>query len=70
MFLYYDIQWSRRPTIGFSAGDGVNYYNVPESLITTDGVRNFYSTSNVGIPGMYLYRVDLDPCTYIIITLK
>ena len=54
MFLYHDIQWSSGTTIGFNAGDGVNYYTVPESL-STDGVLNLDSTSNVGIPGMYIY---------------
>ena len=63
MFLYHDIQWSSRyTTIGFNAGDGFHYFTIPESL-TTDGVLNLDSTSNVGIPGMYIYRVDQDPCT-------
>ena len=64
MFLYHDIQWSSgTTTIGFNAGDGVHYYIIPESL-TTDGVLNLDNISNVGIPGMYIYRVDQDPCTY------
>ena len=63
MFLYHDIQWSRRTTIGFNAGDRVHYYTVPESL-TANSVLNLDNTSNVGIPGMYIYRVDQDPCTY------
>ena len=68
MFLYHDIQWSSvyyiyGATIGFNAGDGVHYYTVPES-VTADGVLNLDNTSNVGIPGMYIYRVDQDPCTY------
>ena len=63
MFLYHDIQWSSDTTIGFNAGDRVNSFTVPESL-TADGVLNLDSTSNVGIPGMYIYRVDQDPCTY------
>ena len=63
MFLYHDIQWSHRTTIGFNAGDGVNSYTIPESL-TAYSVLNLDHTSNVGIPGMYLYRVDLDPCKY------
>ena len=63
MFLYHDIQWSSHTTIGFNAGDGVHHYTVPESL-TADNVLNLDNTSNVGIPGMYIYRVDQDPCTY------
>ena len=63
MFLYHDIQWSSGTTIGFNAGDGLHYYTIPESL-TTDGVLNLDNTSNVGIPGMYIYRVDQDLCTF------
>ena len=63
LFLYHDIKWSIATLIGFNVGDGVNYYIVPESL-TADGVLNLDSTSNVGIPGMYIYRVDQDPCMY------
>ena len=69
MFLYHDIQWTSRTTIGFNAGDGVHYYTVPESLVANN-VLNLDNTSNVGIPGMYIYRVDQDPCAcnyYIII---
>ena len=68
MFLYHDIQWSSFTVIGFNAGDGDHYYNVPESL-TADDVLNIDSTSNVRIPGIYIYRVDEEPCTYNI-TLK
>ena len=63
MFLYHDIQWSSGTTIGFNAGDGVNYFTVPESL-TANSVLNLDNTSNVDIPGLYIYRVDQDPCTY------
>ena len=63
MFLYHEIQRSVVTIIGFNAGDGVNYFTVPESL-TTDSVLNLVHTSNVGIPGMYIYRVDQDPCMY------
>ena len=58
MFLYHDIQSSWHTKIGFNAG--VNNFIVPESL-TADGVLNIDNTSNVGIPGMYIYRVDY-PC--------
>ena len=63
LFLYHDIQWSRVTIIGFNAGDGVKSFTVPESL-TANSVLNLDSTSNVDIPGMYIYRVDQDPCTY------
>ena len=34
LFLYQDIQWSRNryTAIGFSAGDRVRYFNLPESV--------------------------------------
>ena len=63
MFLYHDIQWSSDTTVGFNAGDGFNYFTLPQS-VTADGILNLDNTSNVGIPGMYIYRVDQDPCTY------
>ena len=70
MFLYHDIQWrTSDTTIGFNAGDGFNYYTVPDST-TADGVLNLDSTSNVGIPGIYIYRVDQDPCTYRFMCMK
>ena len=59
-FLYEDIQWSGiffSTTIGFNAGDGVRSFTLPESL-TAEGVLNLENTSNVGIPGVYIFRVD------------
>ena len=57
-FLYEDIQWSgTNTTIGFNAGDGVRSFTLPESL-TAEGVLNLENTSNVGIPGVYIFRVD------------
>lgn len=67
MFLYHETQIQRGSgftEIGFSNGDGVLSYAVPESL-TDDGILNLVHTSNVGTPGMYIYRVDQDPCTYV-----
>ena len=64
MFLYHDIQSdSGVTTIGFNAGDGVNFITVPESL-TVEGVLNLTNTSNVGLPGVYIYRVDQAPRNY------
>ena len=65
MFLYQDIQWTSDTAIGFNGGDEVYYFIVPESR-TADGVLNLNNTSNVGIPGMYIYRVDQDSCMSII----
>ena len=58
MFLYEDIQWgSAQTTIGFNAGDRSQSITLPESL-TTEGVLNLENTTNVGIPGVYIFRVD------------
>ena len=58
MFLYEDIEWgSNQTTIGFNAGDRFQSITLPESL-TTEGVLNLENTTNVGIPGVYIFRVD------------
>ena len=58
MFLYEDIQWGRaETTIGFYAGDRVQTITLPESLFA-EGVLNLASTTNVEIPGVYIFRVD------------
>lgn len=43
--------------VGFNAGDGVNYYAVNGSM--TDSVLNLPQMSNIGIPGKFVFRVDL-----------
>jgi hypothetical protein len=66
-FLYEDIQWfegaseigSLNTTIGFNAGDGIRSFTLPDSL-TADGILNLDSTSNVGRPGVYMFRVDTE----------
>ena len=57
-FLYDDIQWtnSGRALAGINAGDGVRSVTLPESL--SDDIRNLVTTSNVGVDGMWMYRVD------------
>lgn len=42
--------------MGYNAGDGIHYYNHPQSF-TTDLV-NVFSTSNVDIPGVWIFRLD------------
>ena len=57
LFLYLDIEWgSSSTTIGFNAGDQGRFFTLPESL--TNGVLDLESTSNVGTPGMYVFRID------------
>ena len=51
-----DIQWGNGANIGFSAGDGTSSFMVPGAL--TNQVLNIDEGSNVGVTGVYIYRVD------------
>ncbi len=42
--------------IGFNAGDGVNSYTLP--LSQTTGVVNITKTSNIGLPGAWVFLVS------------
>ncbi len=42
--------------VGFSAGDGIRYTKVAGSR--TDAIINITQTSNVAVPGVWIYRVD------------
>jgi hypothetical protein len=73
MYLYKELQWSGPQsstppslphmetgpaTAGVNAGDRMNGYNVtndPENMINLKLV----SMSNVGVPGLFIYRIDL-----------
>ena len=41
---------------GFNAGDGVNFEMIPDSA--TEDIVNISRTSNIGKPGVWLFRVD------------
>jgi hypothetical protein len=41
---------------GFNAGDGARFFSIPGSQ--TSAILNVYNTSNVGIPGVWTFRVD------------
>ena len=64
IFLYADglIQWSLGTSssihaqAGFNAGDGVRATTISGSQ--TPEIVNITSTSNIGVPGKYLYRVE------------
>ena len=58
MFLYADgkIQWENGALAGINAVDGVNYVTIPGSL--TPSIINITQTSNVGIPGVWMFKVD------------
>ena len=56
-FIYGDIQSGAGANIGFNAGDGTRSFMVPGAL--TNQVLNIDEGSNVGVTGVYIYRVDL-----------
>ena len=56
-FIYGDIQWGAGANIGFNAGDGTGWFMVPGAL--TNQTLNIDEGSNVGVTGVYIYRVDL-----------
>ena len=59
MFLYHDIQWGEdTSTIGFNAGDGIRSFTLSDRHTASD--LNLDSSSNVGIPGAFFFRVDQD----------
>ncbi len=57
-FLYDDIQWtdSGRALAGINGSDGVRSVTLPGS--GTEDIRNLTTTSNVGVEGVWMYRVD------------
>jgi len=64
-YLYADgeIQWANSTSsgnvsaqVGFNAGDGIRFSVVPESR--RPEIINIASTSNVDIPGVWMFRVD------------
>ena len=56
--IYQDIEWgSEDTTIGFNLGDGITSFTLPEST-TTDGVLMLENSTNVGIPGTFIFRAD------------
>ncbi|XP_035428134.1 sushi, nidogen and EGF-like domain-containing protein 1 [Cygnus atratus] len=46
---------------GFNSGDDVHYYNIPGSR--SPAVLNIGRTSNVGVPGRWIFRVDVFTAT-------
>lgn len=75
MFLYADegIQWTTGDDcpsggvnglggipaqVGFNAGDGAHFFTVPESQTTA--VINISMTSNIGVPGVWVFQVNGD----------
>lgn len=64
IFLYADdlIQWSIgtnggvHAQAGFNAGDGVRHLTINGSR--TPAIVDIETTSNIGVPGKYIFRVD------------
>ena len=63
MFLYADLQWPSgdyfygydEVLAGYNAGDQINSYTIPGS--NTLSITNIARTSNVGIPGTWIFKV-------------
>ena len=67
LFIYRDIQWSGErfavgAEIGFNIGDGYTSFRLPISL--TDRTMDVDELSNVGVPGVFAYRIDSESWTF------
>ena len=56
VFIYDDIQWGEGAQIGFNAGDGTVYFTIPGAL--SSATLNIGQMSNIGSPGLFIYKVD------------
>ena len=56
VFIYHDITWGERAQIGFNAGDGYTSFIFPEAL--SNQTLSIDERSNVGEPGVFVYRID------------
>ena len=56
VFIYDDVQWGEGAQIGFNAGDGTVYFTIPGAL--SSATLNVSQMSNVGSPGLFIYKVD------------
>ena len=43
---------------GFNAGDGERFFSIPGSQ--TSAILNVFNTTNIGVPGLWVFRVDLN----------
>ena len=63
IFLYGEIQWTaasggRQALVGVNAGDGIQQFSVSESR--TVDIINITTTSNVGVPGVWIFQLNGD----------
>ena len=56
VFLYKDIQWGIRAQIGVNAGDGYSSFSLSEAV--ADPVEDVDNRTNVGLPGVFVFRID------------
>ena len=69
MFLYADIQWAGTALAGINAGNRVNHVTISGSR--TSSILDIEETSNVGIPGIWIFKVGESKvlysyvCTYV-----
>ena len=56
MFIYDDIQWTGKAVAGINIGNGVNHVTVHGSQ--TLSMLDAEKTSNIGVPGVWIFRVD------------
>ena len=53
------MQWGGdTSTIGFNAGDGIRHFTLSDRFTSTESTLDLETSSNVGIPGVYIFRVD------------
>ena len=51
---------------GINAGDGINFFTIPGSL--TPDIINIDETSNVGMPGIWMFQVGEGTVIYVFVT--
>ena len=57
IFIYDDIQWTSRGAVaGINFGDGMHHITISGSQ--TPSIVNIAETSNVGVPGVWIFRVN------------
>ena len=56
VFIYDDIQWEYETQIGFNFGDGENFLTISQTFL--DQVLNISELTNIGNPGVFIYRLD------------
>ena len=69
IFVYDNIQWPTsggEALAGINAGDGANHITIPGSL--TPSISNIEGTSNIDVPGIWVFRVGEGNHMYMYVT--